>query len=220
MTTPVLPLPEVPAKPLLRGWFHAVWAPIIVLASAALAYAAPTGRARFGILVFLIGALALFGNSAVYHRGTWSPEVIAVLRRIDHANIFLFIAASYTPLSLLMLQGQSLKILMTVIWTAGICGLLFRVFWLSAPRGLYVALYIAMGWAALGWLGKFWVAGGPVVFGLIVAGGLCYTVGAMAYARKGPNPVPRWFGFHEIFHLGTVLGCACHFTAIAILTLH
>ncbi|GAB3622222.1 hypothetical protein GCM10027418_03040 [Mariniluteicoccus endophyticus] len=208
-----------PAKPLLRGWLHAGWTPLIVLGALVLVAASPTPTARVGNIVFLLGALMLFGTSAVYHRGTWSDEALAVLRRMDHANIFVFIAASYTPMSLLMLHGRSRVLLLTIIWIVGICGLLFRVLWLSAPRWLYVALYIGMGWAALGWLPQFLGTGGGLVFGLIVAGGLCYTLGAVAYAMKRPNPVPRWFGFHEIFHLGTVLGCACHFAAIALLTL-
>lgn len=208
-----------PLKPKLRGWLHAGWTPLIVLGTIVLIVVSRTPTARVGNAVFLAGALMLFGNSAVYHLGTWSPRAVAVLRRLDHANIFVFIAASYTPMALLMLRGGSRVALLTIIWVVGVLGLLFRVLWLSAPRWLYVALYLGMGWAALGWLNQFLVAGGPLVFSLIIAGGLCYSLGAVAYATKRPNPAPGWFGFHEIFHLGTVLGCACHFAAIAILTL-
>lgn len=207
-----------PLKPKLRGWLHAGWTPLVVLGSIVLIVLAQTPTARIGNAVFLAGSLMLFGTSAVYHRGRWNAAQNAVLRRLDHANIFVFIAASYTPMSLLMLHGRSRLVLLTLIWVVGIAGLLFRVLWLSAPRPLYVALYLAMGWAALGWLGPFLHAGGPLVFGLIIAGGLCYSLGAVAYALKRPNPFPGWFGFHEIFHLGTVLGCACHFAAIALLT--
>lgn len=207
-----------PLKPKLRGWLHAGWTPLVVLGSAVLIALSRTPTARVGNIVFLAGALMLFGTSAIYHRGTWSARGNAILRRLDHANIFVFIAASYTPMALLMLHGRSRTMLLTVVWVVGVAGLLFRVLWLSAPRWLYVALYLGMGWAALGWLNQFLAAGGPLVFGLIIAGGLCYSLGAVAYALKRPNPFPGWFGFHELFHLGTVLGCACHFAAIALLT--
>lgn len=207
-----------PLKPKLRGWLHAGWTPLALIGGLVLVLGAPTTLGRIGGGVFLIGSLLLFGTSAIYHRFTWRPTTEAVLRRLDHANIFIFIAATYTPLSLLLLTGGSRIALLTLVWIAAVCGLLFRVLWLSAPRWLYTALYLGMGWAALGWLGPFWGAGGPVVFALIIAGGLCYTAGAVVYARKRPDPSPRWFGFHEIFHVATILGSACHYAAIAIAT--
>lgn len=208
-----------PRKPRLRGWFHAVWAPIAVTVGIVLAILAPTTAGRVGAIVFTIGSLMLFGTSAIYHRGTWTARTIAVLRRMDHSNIFVFIAATYTPLALNLLEGRSRLILLILIWTAGILGLLFRVLWLSAPRWLYTVLYLVMGWAAVGWLPQFWNNGGPTVFFLIVGGGLLYSVGAVVYARKRPNPAPGWFGFHEIFHACTVGAFICHFTAIALATL-
>ncbi|GAB3699266.1 PAQR family membrane homeostasis protein TrhA [Mariniluteicoccus flavus] len=217
--TPAVDEALAPLKPKLRGWLHAGWTPLVVIGSIVLILLSKTPTARIGNAVFLAGSLMLFGTSAIYHRGRWSTAALAVLRRLDHANIFVFIAASYTPMALLMLHGNSRVLLLTIIWIVGILGLLFRVLWLSAPRWLYVALYLGMGWAALGWLNQFLGTGGPLVFGLIIAGGLCYSLGAVAYARKRPNPSPAWFGFHEIFHLGTVLGCACHFVAILLLTL-
>ncbi|WP_432558977.1 PAQR family membrane homeostasis protein TrhA [Granulicoccus sp. GXG6511] len=207
-----------PLKPKLRGWLHAGWTPLALIGGLVLVIGAPTTLGRIGGAIFMIGSLLLFGTSAIYHRFTWSPKADAVLRRIDHSNIFLFIAATYTPLSLLLLSGGSRIALLTLIWIAAACGLLFRVLWLSAPRWLYTALYLVMGWAALGWLWQFWTAGGPIVFALIVAGGLCYTAGAIVYARKRPDPSPRWFGFHEIFHVATILGSACHYAAIATAT--
>ena len=207
-----------PLKPKLRGWLHAGWTPLALIGGLVLVIGAPTTLGRIGGAVFLAGSLLLFGTSALYHRFTWGPKADAALRRIDHSNIFLFIAATYTPLSLLLLTGNSRIALLTVIWTAAACGLLFRVLWLSAPRRLYTALYLVMGWAALGWLGQFLNNGGPVVFSLIVAGGLCYSAGAIVYARKRPDPSPRWFGFHEIFHVATILGSACHYAAIATVT--
>jgi hemolysin III len=137
---------------------------------------------------------------------------------MDHANIYLFIAATYTPLALQLLTGTSRVVLLTLIWSAALAGLLFRLFWLSAPRWLYTALYLLMGWAAVGWLGQFYRAGGALVLGLVIAGGLLYTVGAVVYALKRPNPSPRWFGFHEIFHACTIAAFISHYIAISIVT--
>lgn len=207
-----------PLKPKLRGWLHAGWTPVALIAGLVLVIGAPTSLGRLGGAVFLAGSLMLFGTSALYHRFHWGPHAEAVLRRVDHANIFVFIAATYTPLALLLLTGGSRVLLLTLIWVAAACGLLFRVLWLSAPRWLYTALYLVMGWAALGWLPQFWTAGGPLIVALIVAGGLCYSAGAVVYGRKRPDPWPSWFGFHEIFHSFTILGSAFHFAAIALAT--
>lgn len=207
-----------PLKPKLRGWLHAGWTPLALIGGLVLVIGAPSELARVGGAVFLAGSLMLFGTSALYHRFRWGPRGEAILRRLDHANIFVFIAATYTPLALLLLTGGSRVLLLTLVWVAALCGLIFRVLWLSAPRWLYTALYIVMGWAALGWLPQFWTAGGPLLVALIVAGGLCYTAGAVVYGRKRPDPWPRWFGFHEIFHAFTILGSGCHFAAIALAT--
>lgn len=207
-----------PGKPRLRGWLHAAWTPIAAMAGILLVAFAHSTAGRVGGAVFLAGSLLLFGTSAVYHRGTWSPRAIAVLRRMDHSNIFVFIAATYTPLALMLLEGTSRVLLLVLIWSAGVLGLTFRILWLGAPRWLYTVLYLVMGWAALGWLPQFWTNGGPAIFFCIIGGGLLYSVGALAYARKRPNPVPGWFGFHEIFHACTVLAFTCHYTAIAMAT--
>jgi hemolysin III len=205
-------------KPRLRGWLHAGAAPLALAAGIVLVALAPTGLGRLGGAVFLAASVLLFGTSGIYHRGTWGPRADGILRRLDHANIYVFIAATYTPLALLLLSGRSRVLLLSLVWGAALGGLIFRLVWLSAPRWLYTALYILMGWAALGWLGAFYANGGPVVFILILAGGLCYTVGAVVYGRRRPNPFPGWFGFHEIFHTGTVGGFVCHYIAISLAT--
>lgn len=205
-------------KPKLRGWLHAGFTPLALLGGIGLIVFAPTLLGRIGGAVYLLASLALFGTSAAYHRGNWSPKVRAAFRRVDHANIYLFIAATYTPLGLLLLGGGSRVLLLTLVWTAATLGLLFRVFWISAPRWLYTLLYIAMGWAAMGWINQFWAVGGPVVVGLIILGGLIYSFGAIVYARKSPNPSPKWFGFHEVFHLCTILAAGCHYAAISLAT--
>jgi hemolysin III len=138
---------------------------------------------------------------------------------MDHANIYVFIAATYTPLALILLDGPPRVTLLSLVWSAAIGGLCFRLFWLSAPRWLYTVLYIVMGWAALGWLTAFYHAAGPAVVLLIIAGGVCYTLGAVVYGRKRPNPSPAWFGFHEIFHAATIAGFVCHYIAISMITI-
>ena len=205
-------------KPRLRGWLHAGMAPLAAVAGIILVVLAPTADGKLGGAVFLAASLLLFGTSGIYHRGTWGARGGAVLRRMDHANIYVFIAATYTPLALMLLRPPSRTVLLIAVWSAALGGLAFRLIWLSAPRRLYTALYIVMGWAALFWLPQFWTNGGPLVFFLIIGGGLLYTGGAVVYARKRPDPSPRWFGFHEIFHSCTIAAFICHYIAISIIT--
>jgi len=208
-----LPIPE---KPLLRGWLHLGAAPIAFVAGLAIVAFAPTLAGRVSTAIFTVTAVMLFGTSAVYHRGNWSPKTKAVLRRMDHANIFLIIAGTYTPLCVLMLEKQTAIIVLSLVWTGAILGLLARVFWLNAPRWLYVPLYLILGWVAVGFLGKFYEAGGAAVVTLIAVGGLCYTVGAVIYATKWPRGSERYFGFHEIFHALTIAGFTLMFIASTI----
>ncbi len=203
-------------KPKLRGWLHAGMTPVALVAILALMVSTPGWQGRLAEAIYLVTALMLFGNSAVYHRGKWSPKVSAVLRRFDHSNIAIFIAGTYTPLAVLMLHGGSRVALLAIIWGCAAFEVVCRNLWMGAPRVLYTGLYIAMGWAAVFWMPQFWRNGGPGVVIWLVVGGLAYTLGAIVYARRRPNPSPTWFGFHEIFHSGTILGAACHFVAICL----
>ncbi len=205
-------------KPKLRGWLHASAVPLSLIGGVLLIVFSTTTLGRVGASVYLAASLLLFGTSATYHRFGWGKTGEAILRRMDHSNIYLFIAATYTPLALLLLTGTSRVLLLVCIWGSAILGVLFRVLWLKAPRWLYTALYIAMGWAAVAWLPQLWASGGGLVVGLIGLGGLVYTAGAVVYALKRPNPSPTWFGFHEIFHSCTVIAAACHYAAIALIT--
>lgn len=201
-------------KPRLRGMLHLVSAPVMLIAGLITMVVADTALLRLGCAVWTLTAIMLFGHSAVYHRGTWNERVTALMRRIDHSNIAIFIAGTYTPLAIALLTGTSRVVLLSVIWACALAETLFRTFWLGAPRWLYVALYLAMGWVAIFWLPSFWAAGGPAVVWLIAIGGAAYSAGAVVYARKSPNPSPEWFGFHEIFHTGTVIGAVSHWVAI------
>ena len=201
-------------KPRLRGWIHAGTFPLALAASIVLIVLAPTVPGKVSASIFGLSACLLFGVSAVYHRGTWSPRTEAVLRRLDHTNIFLIIAGTYTPLAVLLLPRGQGTVLLVLVWSGALLGLLARIFWLNAPRWVYVPVYLALGWVAVAYMGTFWSTGGPAVVWLIAAGGVAYTAGAIIYGTKKPDPSPVWFGFHEIFHVCTVLGFACHVVAI------
>ena len=203
-------------KPRLRGWLHLGMAPLVLIAGLVFTAFAPTLLGRVGSAIYTLAAVQLFGTSAAYHRGTWSDRTNAVFRRIDHSNIFVFIAGTYTPLALTLLDGASRATLLILVWSIAVVGVVFRTTWLNAPRWLYTALYLAMGWAAVGWLNQFWVTGGAVVVTLLVLGGLVYSLGAVAYATKRPALSPAWFGFHEVFHACTIIAAILHATAIGI----
>jgi hemolysin III len=205
-------------KPRLRGWMHVGMTPLAIAAGVVLVSLAPTNPGRLGGAVFLCASAMLYGTSGLYHRLSWGDRGEAVLRRLDHANIYVFIAATYTPFALMLVHGSSRTLLLSVIWAAALAGLMFRLFWLGAPRWLYTVLYLAMGWAAVGWFKQFYDAGGAVVFALILLGGLLYTLGAVVYGFKRPNPWPRWFGFHEIFHACTIGAFVAHYAAISVVT--
>lgn len=203
-------------KPLLRGWLHLGAAPLALIAGMALMVFAPTLAGRVSSGIFTLTAVMLFGTSAVYHRGKWSPNAQAVLRRMDHANIFLIIAGTYTPLTVMLLDGTTRVVVLTVVWIGALAGVMFRVLFLHAPRWLYVPMYVALGWVAIGYIRPFYETGGAAVVWLVVAGGLCYTVGAVFYGFKWPGKSARYFGFHEIFHSLTIAGFVCHYIAAAI----
>jgi hemolysin III len=152
------------------------------------------------------------------HRGRWSARVDDTLRRIDHANIFLLIAGTYTPFTLLLLDGTEQRILLGVVWAGALAGIAFRVFWLGAPRWLYVPVYVALGWAAAFFLPDFASGSGAAVLTLMLLGGALYSVGGLVYGVRRPDPVPRWFGFHEVFHALTIAAFITHYVGISIAT--
>lgn len=203
---------QPPPKPLLRGWLHLGTVPLAVVGGIVLVSLAQGPVAKWGSAVYFATSLLLFGISALYHRLNWSPKNFARMRRFDHANIFLLISGTYTPLALGTLEMDKAKILLIAVWSGAALGVLFRMFWLTAPRWVYVPLYIALGWAAVFYLGDI-ARGNFATMVLVVIGGLLYTLGALVYAFKWPNPSPNYFGFHEIFHSFTVLAFFCHWVA-------
>lgn len=213
------PTAPSPKKPRLRGWVHFIAAPLALAASIVLVVLAPTTELKWASAVYLASSFILFGMSALYHLFYWDPKVEAVLRRLDHSNIFLLIAGTYTPITVGTLTGSSATILLSVVWIGAIAGILISVFWIDAPRWLSTIIYVGLGWVAIWYLPELWQKGGPALVWLLVAGGVLYTVGALAYASKKPNPWPGWFGFHEVFHTFTVLAWACQCVAAYIAVL-
>jgi len=206
---------DVDKKPTWRGWIHAGTFPVAIVLGIILIVAADGSAAKISSSIFVASSLLLFGTSALYHRINWSPKVKAIFKRIDHANIFLLIAGSYTPITVLALPHDKSVLLLWLVWGGAGLGILFRVFWIGAPRWLYVPLYLLLGYAALVFIVDFFNANAAMMT-LILVGGLCYTIGAVAYGLKRPNPIPGVFGFHEIFHFFTLVAFLCHWTGIFI----
>jgi len=204
----------VPPKPHMRGWLHAGMGPLVLVCGIVLVALSPP-EYRLAALVYSISSLLLFGTSAVYHRFTWGPRMTRLLKRIDHSNIFLIIAGSYTPFAVVLLPPDRARTLLIIVWSVAAAGILFRVFWVGAPRWLYTPIYIGLGWVSVFYIPPFWEAGGPAVVILLMSGGLAYSLGGVVYALKRPNPWPTWFGFHEIFHALTVVGFTLQYIAVS-----
>ncbi|WP_331273138.1 PAQR family membrane homeostasis protein TrhA [Motilibacter deserti] len=202
-------------KPKLRGWLHLGTFPASIVAGFVLVAFSPTLEARVATAVFAMTAILLFGVSATYHRGSWGPRAHAVLKRLDHSNIFLIIAGTYTPFATLLLDNAGGRTLLWLVWAGALVGVLFRVFWSDAPRWLYTPVYVALGWVAVFYLPEILRHGGVAVLVLLLVGGLFYTVGGIVYAAKRPDPSPRWFGFHEVFHAFTLVAFVVHYIAVS-----
>jgi hemolysin III len=207
------------AKPTWRGWIHAGTFPLAIILGAILLIAADGSAAKISSAVFVASSLLLFGISALYHRFNWGERTRLTLKRLDHANIFLLIAGSYTPITVLALPEAKSTLLLWLVWTGAALGIGFRMFWIHAPRWLYVPLYLLLGYASLVFIADFFAAN-AVMMTLILVGGLFYTVGAVIYALKRPNPFPGHFGFHEIFHTLTLLAFICHWTGIYLVAIN
>ena len=211
--------PEAEVKPTWRGWIHAGTFPLAIILGVVLIVLADGVVAKLVCAVFVLCSLLLFGVSALYHRFNWKPQTKRLLKRFDHANIFLLIAGSYTPITVLALPPKKAIILICLVWGGALLGIAFRVFWIGAPRWLYVPLYLLLGYAAFAFIVDFFDANAAMMT-LILVGGVFYTLGAVAYGFKRPNPIPGVFGFHEIFHSFTLLAFLCHWTGILLIALH
>ena len=212
-------------KPRLRGGLHLATIPLTLAAGVALIALSPTGITRIGSVVFTVSALAMFTGSAMYHRGNWSARTRVILRRVDHANIFLLIAGSCTAYCLLLLDGTERAVLLLVVWIGALLGALFGIWWINSPRWLHTPIYVALGAAGLFFTPGFLDGAsrldagiGAVTLILLSIGGVLYAVGGVVYGFQKPNPWPEWFGFHEVFHTLTILAFASHFTGVWLAT--
>jgi len=204
-------------KPKLRGWLHTAVSPLAVAAGIVLIALSPTLETKVGSGLFAGTAILLFTVSGIYHRGNWTKRTWEVLRRFDHANIFLLIAGSYTPFTIILLSGAAQTGLLIIVWSGAALGVGFRILWIDAPRWLYVPIYVALGWAAIFYADDFADAGHTVIVLIAVGGGL-YTLGGVVYGFQRPDPFPRWFGFHEVFHTLTIAAFVAHYVGVSLAT--
>ncbi|MEX2108815.1 MAG: hemolysin III family protein [Solirubrobacterales bacterium] len=207
-------------KPKLRGVSHE-WAFFVSLGlGAALIIAAKTSEATLAVTIYAVSLSALLGTSALYHRVNWKrPDVRLWMRRLDHSMIFFLIAGTYTPFALLALNGPLADAILVVVWIGAIAGAIVEMIWIDHPKWVAALIYMSLGWVAAVAFPGLW---GEIGFGgtmLVALGGLFYTAGAVVYATQRPNPNPRVFGYHEIFHLFVILAAAAHFAAIAFFAL-
>ncbi len=203
------------APPKLRGWFHLGATPVVIIASLVL-FILSKESLKFAVAIYSITAILLFSVSAVYHRVPWSPSKKKIWRRFDHANINLLIAGSYTPFAVTLLEGRDRTILLSVVWVGAAAGVAMRIFWLGAPRWLYVANYLLLGWVAVAYMPQLYRAGGLWVLLPVIIGGLFYSVGAIFYALKRPGREAKYFGFHELFHIFVLAAWISQYVAISV----
>jgi len=190
--------------------------PVAVAAGIVLVALAGSREGRIATAIFATTAALLFGVSALLHRGTWSPRVDQALRRLDHSNIYLIIAGTYTPFAVLALPPGKGRVLLWIVWVGALAGVAFRVLWIGAPRWLYTPVYVALGWVAIFYLPDLLGGAGVAVVVLIAVGGVLYSLGAVVYGLKRPNPSPPWFGFHEVFHTLTIAAFIVHYVAVSL----
>ena len=216
-TTQSLAVTVAELKPRLRGWLHAYAAAISIATGAAMvavASAVRGGGAAATTAIYSATVTLLFGTSALYHRVDWGPVAHRVMKRLDHSMIFVFIAGTNTPIAVLTLPHTAALAVLIAVWTGALFGVALQTAWPSAPRWLSAPCYIALGWVAVFVMPQLLHNAGLAAFVLILAGGVVYTIGGVVYALKRPNPVPGVLGFHEVFHLCTLVAAVCHYVAI------
>lgn len=215
---PAVAIPT-PTKPLLRGYSHLLAFVSALTLAPIMIVIAPAGWPRAVIAIHAVAICAMFGVSALYHRGRWSARSLGVVRRLDHSMIFLAIAGTYTPVAVFGLPSTAAWIVLSIVWVGSLVGIIARITWTNAPSAAVAIPYVIVGWACLPVIHSVWQVLGVAGFVLLLTGGLFYTVGAVVYALRAPDPWPRTFGFHEIFHLFVVAGAAVHYVAVAFVAL-
>jgi hemolysin III len=204
-------------RPRLRGMLHLYAFGVAIVGGivlVSLAAARPGWAPFWSVLLYAVTVCGLFGTSALYHRKLWGPRGYAVMKRLDHSMIFVFIAGTYTPFAVLLLPPRKAELLLAIVWGGALAGVALKLLWPHAPKWLSVPLYIALGWVSVFMLPDILHAGGVTPLVLLAVGGLAYTVGAVFYATKWPNPWPATFAHHEFFHALTVVAAVCHQVAV------
>ncbi|MGZ6744123.1 MAG: PAQR family membrane homeostasis protein TrhA [Nocardioides sp.] len=207
---------EAAIKPRLRGVLHEAAFAVSLVTGTAIVCLVDGTRQRVAVTVYAVSVALLFGTSAAYHRGSWSPRAHALMSRLDHSMIFVLIAGTYTPFTLVLLDGWVRWVVFGVVWGGALGGIVARNAVHQPPRWVFVGLYLTLGWVALGIIPQVLERGGVAVLVLLLVGGVLYSVGAVVYARRKPDPSPQWFGFHEVFHACTLLAFAAHYVAISL----
>jgi hemolysin III len=202
-------------KPRLRGVAHQYAFFVAVGLAVAVVVTAPGGKATTAALIYAVAVCGLFGVSALYHRVSWTPPVHRWMRRLDHSMIFVFIAATYTPVALLALHGTLAAVILAVVWGGALAGVVLNLLWLDAPKWLIAVVYVALGWVAVATMPQLWDTIGWAAVLALAAGGVLYSVGALIYARERPDPAPAVFGYHEVFHTLVIAAAAVHYAVIA-----
>lgn len=206
-------------KPRMRGLSHYYGLFVSLVAGAVLAATAPRGLATWAAAVYALSVSGMLGASALLHRGTWSVEQARMLTKLDHTGIYILIAGSYTPISLLALSGVLRAVVFSAVWLGSLAGIALEWVWYRPPKGWVTAVYITLGWVAVIGIPQLWMSLGVVGFLLIFFGGVSYTVGAVIHAARRPDPWPEVFGYHELFHVFVLLALVLHFAAIAFVVL-
>lgn len=203
------------ARPLLRGVIHQAAFSASLVVGTLLIVGADGPRRHVAASVFAGSVAACFGASALYHRITWSPSLRLRMRKLDHAGIYVLISGTYTPIGLLVLRGDWRWTVLALVWAGTAAAIVLRFTWAGAPKWVAAAIGLALGWVSVIALPQIVARLDPAAVGLLLAGGLAYTAGAIVYVRRRPNPAPRIFGYHELFHTLTILAAACQYVAIA-----
>jgi hemolysin III len=206
--------PAPAARPLLRGVLHEGGCAVACLAAVPF-LSVLDGKRLAAAAVFAVAAVATLGTSALYHRVTWSPTARATMRRLDHAGVYLLVAGTYTPVGLLSLHGTLQRVVLAVVWSGAAAAILTKVFWVGSPNWLSAVFAVALGWVGVAALPQLTRTAGVAAVVLLATGGVVYTAGAVVYACRRPNPAPRVFGYHELFHALTLVALACQYVAIA-----
>ncbi len=214
--TPTLRSPIPALKPTMRGVLHQWAAVVAALAGITLIISAPAGTARWATIVYAVSIVGLFTVSAIYHRVNWTTtRGRQWMRRLDHAMIFVMVAGTTTPIAALVLDGSMRTIVLSVAWGMAGIGITIKLLWIGAPKWLSAAIYLGIGWAGLAVFPKLVGDLGPWPAVGLIGGGVLYTVGAVIYATKKPDPLPRVFGYHEIFHALVIVAALAHFLVVA-----